>query len=735
MYKNGALFSRIKRNIMKLPHILSGSKRTLQEANNARDQGHPHIAAGLYKKYLAENPSKNQIWVQAGNAYKDCGKFSEALSCYENALAIAPNDSDIFLQRGHLFKLMGRRDEAIKNYQKSYLLDNNQNAFKELASLDESEIMIENNVPIQNNYPYIEGSSTIWFDVTDLLLYVKHNNTLSGIQRVVANLISYAHSGYIDNYRIVPVVPDYSNFAIKGSSINLLVQLVRLFDEPFLDRKMANRLIETIETSYVDVCPAEGDILTTAGAFWIYPHYDYVRELRKEGVRFCVFVHDLIQISNPEYCAPEARIEFQTQWIDILSVCDFILANSNFVAQDVRNYIENKVNFHVPVYPIPLPTELKSKSGNTNAVRRHLTTIAKENYVLCVSTLEIRKNHIYLIKVWEKLIRELGEENVPRLVFVGKWGWQIDELRSYLDENGYVDDWLFILNGLSDSELEFLYKNALFTAYPSFAEGFGLPIGESLVYGKPCVASNTTSMPEVGGRFVKYIDPFNVEDGYKVFREVIDNKSKLPQWEDDIRENFKVKTWHSFCSEYFAKMISVACDLREAPTPIHCYLPQGKIIKGGTKDLLRIADSSDSKIILFRAARDFGWHPMEAWGSWASARRARLVFDTPLSKDRRIKVFMNACCPPQSENPHVVINCAGEVKTQNLVDDPKFFSFFGKVGDGGRVVIDINSRGKYGPTGHRKCYVGLSAIGYADLDSSADRINLLEDITFYEKDI
>ncbi len=63
----------------------------------------------------------------------------------------------------------------------------------------------------------------------------------------------------------------------------------------------------------------------------------------------------------------------------------------------------------------------------------------------------------------------------------------------------------------TDAELIWLYSRTLFTVFPSLAEGWGLPIGESLWFGKPCVASNATSMPEVGGDLCLYGDPHDIE--------------------------------------------------------------------------------------------------------------------------------------------------------------------------------------------------------------------------------
>ena len=157
---------------------------------------------------------------------------------------------------------------------------------------------------------------------------------------------------------------------------------------------------------------------------------------------------------------------------------DFVLTNSVFVASEVKAYLQEYLNFSLPVRPILLPTELRKSKKSAKVLNDNIRKMASEEYVLCVATIEVRKNHMYQVRIWERLIKEFGEK-IPKLVWVGKWGWQIDDLRHHLAEQGCVGDWLFIFNDISDDELEFLYNHCLFTIYTSFAEGFGLPIGES----------------------------------------------------------------------------------------------------------------------------------------------------------------------------------------------------------------------------------------------------------------
>ena len=128
-------------------------------------------------------------------------------------------------------------------------------------------------------------------------------------------------------------------------------------------------------------------------------------------------------------------------------------------------------------------------------------------YVLFVSTIEIRKNHRLLVRVWRRLMERHGADAVPVLVFAGQIGWLVDDLLAELAASDYLGGKIVLMPGLSDAELRQAYRGCLFTVFPSLCEGWGLPVAESLAQGKFCVASNRTSIPEVGGDLIDYFDP------------------------------------------------------------------------------------------------------------------------------------------------------------------------------------------------------------------------------------
>ena len=164
-------------------------------------------------------------------------------------------------------------------------------------------------------------------------------------------------------------------------------------------------------------------------------------------------------------------------------------------------------------------------------------------YVLFVSTIELRKNHRLLVRVWQRLLERHGADLVPNLIFAGKIGWLVDDLLAELEASEYLNGKIIILRSLSDAELQQAYRSCLFTVFPSLSEGWGLPIAESLAHGKFCVASNHTSIPEAGGNLIDYFDPLNEDDALaKIERPLID-PGYLTAREAQLRAEYRPRTW------------------------------------------------------------------------------------------------------------------------------------------------------------------------------------------------
>jgi len=132
-----------------------------------------------------------------------------------------------------------------------------------------------------------------------------------------------------------------------------------------------------------------------------------------------------------------------------------------------------------------------------------------EPFVLCVSTIEPRKNLTRLIEAWQLIVRKSRYPGI-RLVIVGKRGWLYQPFFRRLEELG-LDREVILLGHVPDGDLPALYSAATLFVFPSLYEGFGLPPLEAMACGVPVVCSSTSSLPEVAGNAALLVDPLDVE--------------------------------------------------------------------------------------------------------------------------------------------------------------------------------------------------------------------------------
>lgn len=718
-----------------LPKTLSGALSRVLDArrpskihriagDRARDAHHWSEAADQYAKYLRAYPDNVAIRIQLGNCLKEAHQLPEALDAYELALQHDPSNADGHLQLGHLLKRMGRHSDAVHAYQRSFASKAEDNpAFLELINLGAT---------IQSpRYVRKKGASasTTYVDVTDLLDYLRTNVSLSGIQRVVSNLMLHAPA-FSDSplgNQVVPVLPDYNGSKMLSIDAGILQGLIKLATENTGNRHALDRALEAVRASAQVVKLHKADTLLIPGAFWIYPRYDLLITLRQSGVQIGTFIHDLIQVTNPEFVAPDATAAFRRSFADILAVSSYILTNSRFVADDVRAYLTSRMNFELPITPVLLATELGPLRFDAETVSTEYIDLAREDYVLCVGTIEVRKNHLYLVQIWERLIKEFSG-SIPNLVFVGKWGWQIDELRKRLEGSDYLGARLYIYHTISDTELAFLYQNCLLTIYPSFAEGWGLPVGESLSYGKPCIASKVTSIPEVGGTLCKYVDPFDLDDGYRVVSEVLTNRMALNSWTSRIKAEFRPRTWRDFTVDLLKVVKHYADNASFGHTRTNCILESGEVATFGNDSLAQL-DAKGRKLVTARMTRLAGWHALEAWGCWAARRRAVLKVNTRLSAGTKVTVYLHLKSPDSNDSADCMVRINQTAAfLDNLGSVPAWFTAPGAVNDEGAIeIVLLSGKGFFHRNG-QELYVGILGIAIAASDDAEARTKLLGQI-------
>jgi glycosyltransferase involved in cell wall biosynthesis len=151
-----------------------------------------------------------------------------------------------------------------------------------------------------------------------------------------------------------------------------------------------------------------------------------------------------------------------------------------------------------------------------------------------VATLEPRKNLDSLIKAYLKI------NTNQKLVLVGDKGWKNGNLERLIENH---KDKILSLGYVPEEDLPSLYQEALCLVYPSFYEGFGLPILEAMSCGIPVVVSNTSSMPEVGGKAAIYINPESVDSIVKAIEKLLGSPELVKKYQKLSIEQSKKFSW------------------------------------------------------------------------------------------------------------------------------------------------------------------------------------------------
>ena len=217
--------------------------------------------------------------------------------------------------------------------------------------------------------------------------------------------------------------------------------------------------------------------------------------LRHAGVRFVPMIHDLIPLEFPEYGRPGEAERHRRRVAAVAALADGVLVNSTATRTALQPYLPPGL----PMHAAPLGVGLPAAAAPETSARP---------YMLCVGTIEPRKNHLLLLNLWRRLVQLHGAAT-PTLVLVGQRGWENENVVDMLDRCEAIRPHLSELGSVSDVRLSALLKGARALLMPSFAEGFGLPVAEALAHGTPGRCSDLPALREAGGSVPEYLDPLD----------------------------------------------------------------------------------------------------------------------------------------------------------------------------------------------------------------------------------
>lgn len=292
-----------------------------------------------------------------------------------------------------------------------------------------------------------------------------------------------------------------------------------------------------------------GDVYLTMGLDWDHDKLDFLyREKKRTGVKVLNFAHDIIPVKFPHYY-PSGKFDlFSVYFATMGWTADLIICNSECTARDLGQFLE-KVGAPTPPMTV---VRLGDKLPATDNIEPtpEIAALLKQPFLLAVSTIEIRKNHETLYRALLRLV-ESGYE-APKLVFVGMTGWRVDDFMYSLQHDPRIADRIVVLDHVSDADLSVLYRHCLFTLYPSLYEGWGLPVAESLSYGKFCLASDAASIPEIAGNIIDYADPWDVPSWAEKIRHYCSDPLALLQREHLIASQHRLTSWEATADQMIA---------------------------------------------------------------------------------------------------------------------------------------------------------------------------------------
>lgn len=403
----------------------------------------------------------------------------------------------------------------------------------------------------------------ILVDITDWNHFLHSERIISGVQRVTLGLMRAMRAEQLQ-FQIIRFDPAAGRHRLVGSDF-LDHDFTRRLPEgskvySFIPNRYAQRGISLFRkriryeiTRYLNerpgaydsyfgsaYVPQNGDVVYFCGAGWDAPETaDAVRRWKKSvRLRFVVAVHDFIPLVRAVYKHGGGRRQFRRWFRDIAAVADDYLCISKFTRADFEKF---KEELRVPLDKVPTvianPHEFSSPRS-PSALNGMVSP--SQRYILSVGATSSHKNGERLLQAWQ--VASLWHSHEFNLVIVG--GLDIADV---IERFGTIPK-LVIIPRASDGLLEALYRGSACTIFPSLYEGWGLPVGESLWLGKACLASEATSIPEVGLDMCQYFDPMRVDQMAAAILEVLRSPDHIRKLESRI-DRRRLKSWAQYAAE------------------------------------------------------------------------------------------------------------------------------------------------------------------------------------------
>lgn len=645
----------------------------VQYGHALKESGRLDEARTAYHRALGLAPEVADTHLQMGHAAKLAGQLDEAAACYAQALSLAPGHDDA-LRELHALSLRGVRvdvshlrqawngipivapaedpvqtlaamlDAARAETPDPAHVESARQAREQLASAVEILRKLDRDALRPQASAHAAG---IVFDATDLVHHFRGSRLPTGIQRVQLELISAACQS-VEPGQPAPMIcylGDRGWLEVPGALFARLCQVsLGHGDATPSEWQQTLMQLDTLMLGSEPMVFPRGAWLVSLGTSWFPEYLLHVRLARQRyGIRYVPFVHDLIPLVMPEHCVDDLVDRFGTWLLGAFAHADRFLVNSESTRRDLM-LAAARLGQPVPpghVEVVRLDADIR-KAGlrAPEAAGMQGWGWNRLPFVLLLSTVEPRKNHLAAFRAWRSLIEHHGARHVPQLVCVGGKGWKNEAALAMLDNDPALASRVTILSGLSDPQVALLLERCLFTLYPSLYEGWGLPVTESLCHGKVPAVSDVASLPEAGGMLADYFDPRSPVELLRVVERLIFDAPYRQSREQRIQAEFRPRTWRQLGAQIGLAVGRWQTELGD-DSPVHRCAPTltlGRYYPMGTPRRVQL---SHGAVVTESLRAGDGWHGVEDWGCWSQPGESRLAMRLSDNlRDDTVRVYL-----------------------------------------------------------------------------------------------
>jgi len=254
-----------------------------------------------------------------------------------------------------------------------------------------------------------------------------------------------------------------------------------------------------------------------------------------ENLKKVFFIHDLIPLDYPEYCRAGEAAKHLLRIRNAYQFGDHLIVNSRYTADRLEHWRSQLGLPEIPVTIAHIGVEehLSIPAGNTTT----------DPYFVTIGTVEPRKNHLLLLNIWRELVQELPPERIPTLKIIGKSGWENESVERMLSRHSQLKPHVEQLTQVGDTELSSLLSNCTAMLFPSFVEGWGMPLVEALSNGTPAIAADIPALREAGQDLADYISPIAGDAWKSTILDYAAPSSKSRNQQIDRLSGFSAPSW------------------------------------------------------------------------------------------------------------------------------------------------------------------------------------------------